>query len=66
MCQVLDMSRFLIFQYCQNDRVLNFQGHTGFTYFREYALNCNYGRVQGYSRIAIMLDFYICKRCTRF
>ena len=36
MCQVLNLSGFWIFQYCQFARVLSFQNYTGFTYFHKY------------------------------
>ena len=72
MCQVLNLSGFWIFQDCQNVRVLNFQGYTGFNYFRE----CD-DKVQNMCSSAIMEgfwifqdsnlpDFCICKRYTSF
>ena len=33
---VLNISGFWLFQACQYAGVLNFQGYTGFTYFRNY------------------------------
>ena len=51
MCRVLNMPGFLIFQDLKYARVLNFQGYTGFTYFRKYysALNmCRAAIMEGF------------------
>ena len=64
------LSAFCIFQDCQYVTVLNFQGYTGFTYFRKYerVLNIRRDAIMEafYSRIPNIPGYCICKRRARF